>query len=231
MALPKIDTPVFMIDLPSTKETIRYRPFTVKEEKILLMAAQGGEEKDITNAVEQILTNCILDNIDIKNLATYEIEYLFLNLRSKSVNNVIELKITDEEDENEYDVTINLDDIKILETERSNIVEINDTISLVMKDPNYDSVKKMSKKSEDQVMTSMLIDCIDKILVDDEVILLKDHSKKEQEEFVNSFSSKDMRKLEGYFNSMPKVSHEVSYTREDGTVVKKTIEGLQSFFT
>jgi len=231
MALPKIDTPVFMIDLPSTKETIRYRPFTVKEEKILLMAAQGGEEKDITNAVEQILTNCILDNIDIKNLATYEIEYLFLNLRSKSVNNVIELKITDEEDENEYDVTINLDDIKILETERSNIIEINDTISLVMKDPNYDSVKKMSKKSEDQVMTSMLIDCIDKILVDDEVILLKDHSKKEQEEFVNSFSSKDMRKLEGYFNSMPKVSHEVSYTREDGTVVKKTIEGLQSFFT
>ena len=231
MALPKIDTPVFMIDLPSTKETIRYRPFTVKEEKILLMAAQGGEEKDITNAVEQILTNCILDNIDIKNLATYEIEYLFLNLRSKSVNNIIELKITDEEDENEYDVTINLDDIKILETERSNIIEINDTISLVMKDPNYDSVKKMSKKSEDQVMTSMLIDCIDKILVDDEVILLKDHSKKEQEEFVNSFSSKDMRKLEGYFNSMPKVSHEVSYTREDGTVVKKTIEGLQSFFT
>ena len=231
MALPKIDTPVFMIDLPSTKETIRYRPFTVKEEKILLMAAQGGEEKDITNAVEQILTNCILDNIDIKNLATYEIEYLFLNLRSKSVNNIIELKITDEEDENEYDVTINLDDIKILETERSNIVEINDTISLVMKDPNYDSVKKMSKKSEEQVMTSMLIDCIDKILVDDEVILLKDHSKKEQEEFVNSFSSKDMRKLEGYFNSMPKVSHEVSYTREDGTVVKKTIEGLQSFFT
>ena len=231
MALPKIDTPVFMIDLPSTKETIRYRPFTVKEEKILLMAAQGGEEKDITNAVEQILTNCILDNIDIKNLATYEIEYLFLNLRSKSVNNVIELKITDEEDENEYDVTINLDDIKILETERSNIIEINDTISLVMKDPNYDSVKKMSKKSEDQVMTSMLIDCIDKILVDDEVILLKDHTKKEQEEFVNSFSSKDMRKLEGYFNSMPKVSHEISYTREDGTVVKKTIEGLQSFFT
>lgn len=231
MALPKIDTPVFMIDLPSTKETIRYRPFTVKEEKILLMAAQGGEEKDITNAVEQILTNCILDNVDIKNLATYEIEYLFLNLRSKSVNNIIELKITDEEDENEYDVTINLDDIKIQETERSNIVEINDTISLVMKDPNYDSVKKMSKKSEEQVMTSMLIDCIDKILVDDEVILLKDHSKKEQEEFVNSFSSKDMRKLEGYFNSMPKVSHDVSYTREDGTVVTKTIEGLQSFFT
>jgi len=231
MALPKIDTPVFMIDLPSTKETIRYRPFTVKEEKILLMASQGGEERDITNAVEQILTNCILDDVDIKKLATYEIEYLFLNLRSKSVNNIIELKIVDDEDENEYEITVNLDDIKIQEGERTNIIEINDSISLVMKDPNYDSVKKMSKKSEDQVMTSMLIDCIDQILVGDDVILLKDHTKKEQEEFINSFSSKDMRKLEEYFNLMPKVSHDVSYTREDGTVVTKTIEGLQSFFT
>lgn len=231
MALPKIDTPVFMIDLPSTKETIRYRPFTVKEEKILLMASQGGEERDIINAVEQILTNCILDNVDIKSLATYEIEYLFLNLRSKSVNNIIELKIIDDEDKNQYEVAIDLDDIKIIENERTNIIEINDTVSLVMKDPNYDLVKKMGKKSEEQVMTSMLIDCIDQILVDDEVILLKDHTKKEQEEFINSFSSKDMRKIEEYFNSMPRVSHDVSYTREDGTVVTKTIEGLQSFFT
>jgi len=231
MALPKIDTPVFMIDLPSTKETIRYRPFTVREEKILLMASQSGEEKDITNAVEQILTNCILDDINIKNLATYEVEYLFLNLRSKSVNNIIELKIIDDEDENEYEITIDLDEVKIQESERTNVIEINDTISLIMKDPNYDSVKKMGKKSEDQVMTSMLIDCIDQILVDDDVILLKDHTKKEQEEFINSFSSKDMRKLEAYFNSMPKLSHEVSYTREDGTVVTKTLEGLQTFFT
>ena len=231
MALPKIDTPVFMIDLPSTKETIRYRPFTVKEEKILLMASQGGEERDITNAVEQILTNCILDDVDIKKLATYEIEYLFLNLRSKSVNNIIELKIIDDEDENEYEVTIDLDDITIKESERTNIIEINDKISLVMKDPNYNSIKKIDKKSEEQVMTTMLIECIDQILVDDEVIFLKDHTKKEQEEFINSLSSKDMRKLEGYFNSMPKVSHDVTYTREDGTTVTKTIEGLQSFFT
>jgi len=231
MALPKIDTPVFMIDLPSTKETIRYRPFTVKEEKILLMASQGGEERDITNAVEQILTNCILDDVDIKKLATYEIEYLFLNLRSKSVNNIIELKIIDDEDENEYEVTIDLDDITIKESERTNIIEINDKISLVMKDPNYNSIKKIDKKSEEQVMTTMLIECIDQILVDDEVIFLKDHTKKEQEEFVNSLSSKDMRKLEGYFNAMPKVSHDVTYTREDGTTVTKTIEGLQSFFT
>lgn len=231
MALPKIDTPTFMLDLPSTKETIKYRPFTVKEEKILLMASQSGEERDIMNAIEQISTNCILNDVDIKKLATYEIEYLFLNLRSKSINNIIELKIIDDEDEKEYEVTIDLDDITIKESERTNIIEINDKISLVMKDPNYNSIKKIDKKSEEQVMTTMLIECIDQILVDDEVIFLKDHTKKEQEDFINSLSSKDMRKLEGYFNSIPKVSLDVTYTREDGTEVTKTIEGMQSFFT
>jgi len=231
MALPKIDTPVFMIDLPSTKETIRYRPFTVKEEKILLMASQGGEERDITNAVEQILTNCILDDVDIKKLATYEIEYLFLNLRAKSVNNIIELKFIDDEDEKEYEVTVDLDEIKLQESTRDNIIEINDTISLVMKDPSYETIKKTNNKDQDKMLSSIIIDSIDQILVGDDVVLLKDHTKKEQEEFINSFSSKDMRKLEDYFSSMPKLSHDVSYTRDDGTVVTKTIEGLQSFFT
>jgi len=193
MALPKIDTPVFMIDLPSTKETIRYRPFTVKEEKILLMASQGGEERDITNAVEQILTNCILDDVDIKKLATYEIEYLFLNLRAKSVNNIIELKFIDDEDEKEYEVTVDLDEIKLQESTRDNIIEINDTISLVMKDPSYETIKKTNNKDQDKMLSSIIIDSIDQILVGDDVVLLKDHTKKEQEEFINSFSSKDMR--------------------------------------
>jgi len=196
-----------------------------------LMASQSGEERDIMNAIEQISTNCILNDVDIKKLATYEIEYLFLNLRSKSINNIIELKIIDDEDEKEYEVTIDLDDITIKESERTNIIEINDKISLVMKDPNYNSIKKIDKKSEEQAMTTMLIECIDQILVDDEVIFLKDHTKKEQEDFINSLSSKDMRKLEGYFNSIPKVSLDVTYTREDGTEVTKTIEGMQSFFT
>ena len=231
MALPKIDSPTFMLELPSTKENIKYRPFTVREEKILLMASQGKEEKDIQNAIEQILTNCIISDINVKTLAPYDIEYLFLNLRAKSVNNIIELKITDDEDNIEYEISINLDDIKVTMPERNNIIQINDSISLIMKDPDYATVKKLEKKSEDQVMNSILIECIDQILVDDDVILLKDHTKKEQDEFINSFSSKDMRNVEEYFNLMPKLSHDVSYTREDGTEVTKTLEGMQSFFT
>jgi hypothetical protein len=231
MALPKIDTPTFMLELPSTKETVKYRPFTVKEEKILLMASQSEDEKDIQNAIEQILTNCVVSNIKIKSLAPYDIEYLFLNLRAKSVNNIIELKITDDDDGNEYEISINLDDIKVTMPERNSIVQINDSISLVMKDPDYATVKKLEKKSEDQMMNSILIECIDQILVDDDVILLKDHTKKEQDDFINSFSSKDMRNVEQYFNLMPKLSHNISYTREDGTEVTKTLEGMQSFFT
>ena len=231
MALPKIDTPTFMLELPSTKENVKYRPFTVKEEKILLMASQSEDEKDIQNAIEQILTNCIISDINVKTLAPYDIEYLFLNFRAKSVNNIIELKITDDEDNIEYEISINLDDIKITMPERNNIIQINDSISLIMKDPDYATVKKLEKKSEDQVMNSILIECIDQILVDDDVILLKDHTKKEQDEFINSFSSKDMRNVEEYFNLMPKLSHDVSYTREDGTEVTKTLEGMQSFFT
>ena len=231
MALPKIDAPTFMLELPSTKETIKYRPFTVKEEKILLMASQSGEEDDIANAVEQILTNCIMNDIDMQTLAPYEIEYLFLNLRAKSVNNVIELKITDDEDNNEYEISINLDDIKIKEQERTNIIELSGNVSLIMKDPNYSTVKKFDKKTDDQKMNSILIECIDQILVGDDVILMKDHTKKEQEEFINSLSSKNMRSIEDYFYLMPKLSHDISYTREDGTEVTKTLEGMQSFFT
>ena len=172
-----------------------------------------------------------MNDIDMQTLAPYEIEYLFLNLRAKSVNNVIELKITDDEDNNEYEISINLDDIKIKEQERTNIVELSDTVSLIMKDPNYSTVKKFDKKTDDQKMNSILIECIDQILVGDDVILMKDHTKKEQEEFINSLSSKNMRSIEDYFYLMPKLSHEISYTREDGTEVTKTLEGMQSFFT
>lgn len=234
MALPKIEFPTFIVEVPSTKKTIKYRPFTVKEEKILLMAAQSGEEEDITNSIEQILQNCILTKIKIDDLTSYDVEYLFVNLRARSVNNIIELKFEDEEDKNIYEVSINIDDIKLKETERENIIKINDSISLVMKDPTYKTIKNLNiykDMPEDQQMTSIICECIDKILVDDEVVLLRDHTRKEQEDFINSLSSKDMRQVEIYFQNMPKLFHEISYTRDDGKTITKSVEGLQAFFT
>ena len=202
MALPKIDSPIFMLDLPSTKETIKYRPFTVKEEKILLIASQSEDEKEISSAIEQIINNCLQSEISIASLTSYDIEYLFINLRAKSVNNVIDLTLTDEEDGIEYPVQINLDDLKVKfnENHDCNIV-LNAEVTLIMKDASYNSIKKLSSNiSQDKMMNDVIVESIDQILVgDDEVLTMKEHTKKEQQDFIDSFSSKNMRDIEKFF--------------------------------
>jgi len=236
MALPKIDTPVFTLKLPSSagKKNIKFRPFTVKEEKILLMAAQGEVEDETLNSIKQVINNCLHTNINIDELPTYDIEYIFVNLRAKSVNNLIQLTLTDDVDQQTYDVSINIDDVEVVfDEEHIYIVELNDNISIMLKDPNYDVIQKISSyKQDDEGMMEMVISSIDKVLVgDDEVLLMKDHTRKEQEEFVNSLSSQNMREIEKFLTTIPKLIHTVEYAREDGTKVEKIIEGMQSFFT
>jgi len=233
MALPKIDTPIFILELPSTKEKIKFRPFTVKEEKILLMAAQSEDETDIANAIEQILVNCIISNVNLFEFTTYDVEYVFINLRAKSVNNIIELSFIDEVDEEEYKVSFDIDDVQLKTIERTNIIAINDEISITMIDPTYKVVKDLQAQnlSQDKLVFNMIAKCIDKVLIGDDVLILKDHTQKEQEEFINSLSSKNMRDIENYLESMPKLSHDIVYTRKDGTEITKTLEGMNNFFT
>jgi len=233
MALPKIDTPTFILELPSTKEKIKFRPFTVKEEKILLMAAQSEDETDIANAIEQILVNCIISNVNLFEFTTYDVEYVFINLRAKSVNNIIELSFIDEVDEEEYKVSFDIDDVQLKTIERTNIIAINDEISITMIDPTYKVVKDLQAQnlSQDKLVFNMIAKCIDKVLIGDDVLILKDHTQKEQEEFINSLSSKNMRDIENYLESMPKLSHDIVYTRKDGTEITKTLEGMNNFFT
>jgi hypothetical protein len=236
MALPKIDTPIFTLKLPSSngKKNIKFRPFTVKEEKILLMAAQGKGEEEVLDSIKQVINNCLHTEIDIDNLPTYDIEYIFVNLRAKSVNNVIELTITDDEDEQTYTIPVNIDDIEVVFNEdHKYVIELNDSISIQLKDPNYDMIQKLSSyKEDDEAMMEMVISSIDKVLVgEDDVLLMKDHTRKEQEEFVNSLSSQNMRNIEDFLSTLPKLSHTVEYAREDGTKVEKIVEGMQSFFT
>ena len=233
MALPKIDTPTFILELPSTKEKIKFRPFTVKEEKILLMAAQSEDETDIANAIEQILVNCIISNVNLFEFTTYDVEYVFINLRAKSVNNIIELSFIDEVDEEEYKVSFDIDDVQLKTIERTNIIAINDEISITMIDPTYKVVKDLQAQNlpQDKLVFNMIAKCIDKVLIGDDVLILKDHTQKEQEEFINSLSSKNMRDIENYLESMPKLSHDIVYTRKDGTEITKTLEGMNNFFT
>ena len=236
MALPKIDTPIFTLKLPSSngKKNIKFRPFTVREEKILLMAAQGEGDEATLDAIKQVINNCLHTEIDIDDLPTYDIEYIFVNLRARSVNNVIELTLTDDEDEQTYNVPVNIDDIKVVfNKDHKYVIELNKNISITLRDPNYNVVQKLSSyKQDDDAMMEMVISTIDKVLVgEDDVLLMKDHTRKEQEDFINSLSSQNMRDIEEFLNTLPKLSHTVEYAREDGTKVEKVIEGMQSFFT
>jgi hypothetical protein len=246
MALPKIESPIFMLDLPSSKETVKYRPFTVKEEKILLMASQTQtadkptaaevrkNEQAITAAIEQVISNCLLNDINLNDLKSYDIQYLFVNIRAKSVNNIIDLTFTDDEDGCDYDVQINLDDIQVqFDDNHNHTIVLNDEVSIIMKDPSYNLIKKIdNSNTQDKVLSEMIAESIESILVgNDDVVNMVDHTKKEQQEFIDSFSSKNMRDIEKFFETLPKLSHDVSYTRADGTVVTKVLEGMDSFFT
>ena len=198
------------------------------------MAAQSQEQDDVVEAIKQIINNCLLTKLDIDDLPTYDIEYIFLHLRARSVNNVIELTVKDDVDEQEYNVEVNLDDIQVeFNPDHKYAIKVTDDISIVLRDPSYNMVQKIASHDNDEDgMMEMITSSIVEILIgDDEVVLLKDHTKKEQEDFINSLSSKSMRELEVFLNTLPKLSHNIKYTRADGTQVEKVIEGMQSFFT
>ena len=233
MALPKLQSPQFTIEIPSTGKKIKYRPFTVKEEKILLMATQdrSADETGVAESIEQVLSNCIVTpGVKIDELTSYDVEFIFVNLRGKSVNNIIELTITDVDDDEPYDVSINIDDLQMtFNPERSNIIKLNDDVSITMTDPTYRTIINSRKNNGDG--TDLIRMCIDKIIVGDDVNLMSDHTVAEQNEFIDTFSSKNMRDVEKYFTDMPVLKHDVTYTKKDGTVVTKTVEGAQTFFT
>lgn len=234
MGLPIIEAPTFVLNVPSTKQTIKYRPFTVKEEKILLIGLESDSPKEIEGTIKQVLRNCIIDDIDLNDLATYDIEYLFLQLRSKSVDNNITLNILDDEDQQSYEVSVNLDDIQVeFNDEHTNIIELNSDITLVMKDPTYEIVGLMEENdNEQEALIKAIISCIDKVMVgDDQVLMMSEYTRQEQIDFVESFNTKNMKQLEAFFDTMPKLSHTIEYVRNDGVKKQKEVSGLQSFFT
>lgn len=232
MALPKIESPIFRLEIPSSKKELKYRPFTVKEEKLLLITAQDPDDNDIANVIQQIINNCCLDDFDVNEATTYDIEYIFMKIRSKSVSNIITLNIKDDNDNEYYDVEIDLDKVEVIhDPDHTNIIQLTDDISMTLKDPSYKLSKSFAGNTDDD-MTKLLISSIDQIMIGaDEVVLMTDHSKKEQEEFINSLSSKNARDIETFLSTVPKLSCDVSYTRNDGVEVTKTVEGMSNFFT
>ena len=231
--LPKIKQPISTMEIPSNKKSVKYRPFTVAEEKLLMIAKESNDNKDIVNVYRQIINNCILDTIDVDKLAYFDLEYIFLMLRAKSVSNVVDLQIKDE-DGNTYPVKYDLDNVKISEQKKDNLITLSDGITVKLRYPTYGALVELKTKSDGSVDSSDMLTivriCLDQIITGDEVFEADNYTTSELDDFILSLGSKELMKLQQFFETLPKVYGDVEYKRKDGTVVKHKLEGMQSFF-
>jgi hypothetical protein len=238
MPLPKISTPTYELELPSTGETIQYRPFLVKEEKLLVIALESEDTKQITTAIKNVIKNCIqTKNIKVETLPTFDIEYLFLNIRGKSVGEEIDVNIICPDDgETQVQVKINLDDIQVQKSdEHTNRIKLDDNIMMEMKYPSLDQFIKNNFDFNDKNAMDQSFDligsCIDKIYTEDEVWSAADVTKKELNEFLESMNSSQFKDIEKFFETMPKLSHTIKVTNPNTEVESEVVlEGLSSFF-
>ena len=240
MPLPKIATPTYELELPSTGKTISYRPFLVKEEKLLVIALESEDTKQITNAIKAVIRACILTKgVKVETLPTFDIEYLFLNIRGKSVGEDIDVNlICPDDNETEVSVSVNLDDINVKKPDgHTNKIKLDNNLMMELK---YPSLNEFIKNNFDpnEVGTNameqsfdLIGSCINKIFNEDEVWVAADCSKKEINDFLDSMNSNQFKEIESFFETMPKLTHTVKVfnpkTKVESDVV---LEGLASFF-
>ena len=238
MPLPKIATPTYELELPSTGKTIKYRPFLVKEEKVLVIALESEDTKQITNAIKAVLKNCVLTKgIKVENLPTFDIEFLFLNIRGKSVGEEIEVNIVCPDDgETNVPVFIDLDSIQVeKDDDHTNQIKLDDDLMMEMKYPSLEQfIKNNFDFQEGNQMDQsfeLIATCIDKIYNEDEVWATADCTKKEVKEFLESMNSSQFKEIEKFFESMPKLKHTIEVTNPNTKVKSEVVlEGLASFF-
>jgi len=238
MPLPKISTPTYELELPSTEQSVKYRPFLVKEEKLLVIALETEDVKQITNAIKTVIKNCILTkDIKVETLPTFDIEFLFLNIRGKSVGEQVDVNIICPDDnETNISVSINLDDIKVQKNEEhTNKIKIDPKIMMEMKYPSLEQFIKNNFDVNNQNAMDQSFDliasCIDKIYTEDEVWSTSDVTKKEVTEFLESMNSFQFKDIEKFFETMPKLSHKMQIKNPKTEVESEVIlEGLASFF-
>ena len=238
MPLPKIATPTYELELPSTGKSIKYRPFLVKEEKVLVIALESEDTKQITNAIKAVLKNCVLTKgIKVENLPTFDIEFLFLNIRGKSVGEEIEVNIVCPDDgETNVPVFIDLDSIQVEKgDDHTNQIKLDDDLMMEMKYPSLEQfIKNNFDFQEGNQMDQsfeLIATCIDKIYNEDEVWATADCTKKEVKEFLESMNSSQFKEIEKFFESMPKLKHTIEVTNPNTKVKSEVVlEGLASFF-
>ena len=238
MPLPKIATPTYELELPSTGKSIKYRPFLVKEEKVLVIALESEDTKQITNAIKAVLKNCVLTKgIKVETLPTFDIEFLFLNIRGKSVGEEIEVNIVCPDDgETNVPVFIDLDSIQVeRDDDHTNQIKLDDDLMMEMKYPSLEQfIKNNFDFQEGNQMDQsfeLIATCIDKIYNEDEVWATADCTKKEVKDFLESMNSSQFKEIEKFFESMPKLKHTIEVTNPNTKVTSEVVlEGLASFF-
>ena len=238
MPLPKIATPTYELELPSTGETVQFRPFLVKEEKLLVIALESEDTKQITTGIKTVIKNCIITkNIKVETLPTFDIEYLFLNIRGKSVGEQIEVNIICPDDNaTQVPVKIDIDSIKVQKNdEHTNQIRVDKNIMMEMKYPSLEQFIKsnfdFSNQNAMDQSFDLIASCVNKIYTEDEVWTESDISKKELSEFLDQMNSTQFKQIEKFFETMPKLSHKLKVTNPNTEVESEVVlEGLASFF-
>jgi hypothetical protein len=230
MALPKIELPLFELEVPSTGKKVKYRPFTVKEEKILLIAQEAKDIDQIVLAMKQIINNCV-QGVDPEKLATFDMEYLVINIRSKSVNNVVDFKIRDPETNEEVPLSLNLDDVKVRFTpDHNNVIRINDDSVIVMRYPTINEISALLKSKTKEAMFDIMVACIDKIESAGSVYLTDEYSKEEMIEFVDGLTNSTLSGIQKFFDTLPVLRFERKYINKNGVEKTFVVEGMETFF-
>jgi len=232
MALPKIDLPIFEGVLPSSGQKFKYRAFTVKEEKILLVAQESDDSAQGIIAIKQVVNNCLID-MDVSQLAMFDLEYVILAIRSKSVDNAIQFAIRDPETDEQIELEFDIEELKVETAEgHEKEVKISDEYTLFLKYPTIDEYIKISEMDPDDPLLNyiILVACLDKVASEDEVFEFKNYTQTEVDEFMEGVSSNVIKGIEQFFATMPKLRHEIKYTNKNGKEGVFVVQGLNTFF-
>jgi DNA-directed RNA polymerase subunit M/transcription elongation factor TFIIS len=243
MALPKLDVPIFTVDLPLTKTKLRYRPFLVKEEKLLLIAVESDDEQTIMDSIKQIINNCCLDEIDTDSLPITDLEYFFLHLRARSIGEIVDLqyrcnnKVKNEEGQevecgNNVKIKVNVLEIQPTFNEKhTNKIELTKNLGIVMKYPNFSLINKVKSTNDVDQILSIVTSCVDYIYDADSIYYRKDISDEELSEFIENLTQKQFAKVQEFFETVPAIKKELDFKCNKCHYEEKiVVEGIQNFF-
>lgn len=234
MGLPKLEHPTFSLILPSTKKRVNFRPFLVREEKILLIAQASEDKSDIVKAIKQVVQNCITDDdVNVNDFTTFDLEYFFIKLRARSVQNIIKLSYKDKDDKKIYDVEVNLDEIEVQEKQEvKNTIELSPTSGILMRYPKVSITDDLEKITDPVEFNFSIVQaCIECVYDGDKIYKLADHTKEEVKEFINSLDVKTYQAIQTFIDAMPSIEHVVSYKNSKGKEVRIVLRTLTDFFS